>query len=207
MNTDRLAKYYNCFSPWERLPLIVAASARGDEVERDRLARSAPTVHFRLPNYWGLANGLRQLTMLYALEQLDRAAAYWWAKDFLKAHALLGYQSLAPDDEERISKLLAGLALCFVLRADTWKLLCAELHLDPEVLLRELPGYQRICDMEKEARATACTPEEAVASLREATVSCRLPQEEATATFRIATPEDMVRPLREFLQEQLDAWS
>ena len=41
MNTESLAKLYDRLTPFERVPLIAAAVSRGDEVERDRLVRSA----------------------------------------------------------------------------------------------------------------------------------------------------------------------
>ena len=40
MNTNGLAKLYGQLTPKERLPLILAASARGDEAERNRPTKS-----------------------------------------------------------------------------------------------------------------------------------------------------------------------
>ena len=76
MNTHALARYYEVLTPWERLALLVAAAGRADEVESRRLAESAPKVGFRLPNYWGLAEGLDSLGKLDLLRQLDAAALY-----------------------------------------------------------------------------------------------------------------------------------
>jgi hypothetical protein len=42
MNTRVLAKMYDQLAPWERGPLMIAAEARGDQAEFDRLNRSAP---------------------------------------------------------------------------------------------------------------------------------------------------------------------
>jgi hypothetical protein len=67
MNTTALSHHYECLTPWERLPLMVAASLRGDELEADRLARKAPTSTFRVPNYRGLSEGLHQLVFLYLI--------------------------------------------------------------------------------------------------------------------------------------------
>jgi hypothetical protein len=58
MNTKVLAKLYDRLTPRERLPLILAASARNDEVEGQRLAQSAPRMALRLPDYHGLGEGL-----------------------------------------------------------------------------------------------------------------------------------------------------
>jgi hypothetical protein len=42
MTSTGLSKLYAHLLPRERLPLILAAQARGDEVEQQRLAASAP---------------------------------------------------------------------------------------------------------------------------------------------------------------------
>ncbi len=55
MNTNSLARHDEILTPRERLPLIMAASARGDEAEAQRLAHSAPLVSLRVPDYFGLA--------------------------------------------------------------------------------------------------------------------------------------------------------
>ena len=51
MNTKGLAKLYDRLRAAERLPLLVAASARGDEAEAQRLRRSAPRAARLLPDY------------------------------------------------------------------------------------------------------------------------------------------------------------
>jgi hypothetical protein len=42
MNVNALTKYYDTLTPWERLPALLAASARGDEPEAQRRSRTAP---------------------------------------------------------------------------------------------------------------------------------------------------------------------
>jgi hypothetical protein len=77
MNTNCLAKLYDRLTPHERLPLIVAASARDDETERQGLAHSAPCDRFRLPDYHGLAEGLLLLSLFHVTQLLDLAVMYW----------------------------------------------------------------------------------------------------------------------------------
>ena len=48
---------------------MAAAAARGDAVEGDRLARSAPRMDCRVPDYWGLCEGLEELATLYLLRR------------------------------------------------------------------------------------------------------------------------------------------
>jgi hypothetical protein len=209
MNSNGLARHYDCLSPWERLPLLVSAAARGDELERDRLSRSAPELCFCVPHFWGLVEGFNSLAMHYMLRQLDLAAIYERVERFLEQEAMLGNKE-APPLEGPPSKTLQTLAHRFVVRADAWTLLCAELHIAPNVLLRELPGYDTVQAMEKIAREVACTAEQAIAYLRQG----REAKEPATGAgpseggeFRIATAEDEARCMREFLEERLEAWS
>lgn len=42
MNTNTLVRHYDRLTPWERVALVMAAVARGDETERQRLADTAP---------------------------------------------------------------------------------------------------------------------------------------------------------------------
>jgi hypothetical protein len=76
MNINHLARYYQTLTPWERLPLIMAASGRGDSTEEQRLISSAARKAVRVPDYWGLSEGLDDLAKLYLLEQLDLATRY-----------------------------------------------------------------------------------------------------------------------------------
>jgi hypothetical protein len=84
MNTDSLAKNYDVLSLAERLPLIHAASARGDSVEQERLKRSAPRVIYTVPDFFGLAEAFDEISTFHLLDLLDTAAAYnqaMWISD------------------------------------------------------------------------------------------------------------------------------
>jgi hypothetical protein len=73
MNTTNLVRQYDALTPWEKLPLIVAAAGRGGEVEETRLANSAPRLNLQIANCWGLVEGLDLLARHYHHVQLDRA--------------------------------------------------------------------------------------------------------------------------------------
>jgi len=72
-----LAKLYDRLTPRERLPLIIAASERGDQAEADRLAHAAPRMELRLPDYHGLGEGLLWLTLFHMIGQLDLGLEFW----------------------------------------------------------------------------------------------------------------------------------
>jgi hypothetical protein len=211
MNTNPLARYYTVLTPWERLALLVAAAGRADEVESRRLVESAPKVGFRLPNYWGLAEGLESLAKLYLLRQLDAAAIYWRVMGVLNQEPLEEEETATEQKRhDRLWRAVQTLAFRFVVRADGWKLLCRQLQIDPDVVLRDLPGYEAVCQMEGVARLIACTAEEALACLREGADRDAAANGETSPgrrDYRLDTAEEVARSMRACLAEQLAAWS
>jgi hypothetical protein len=210
MNTNGLAKHYHRLTPWERLPLIIAAADRGDLVERDRLVQSARLIGFRLPNYWGLARALRDLAIFYQLEQLNLGTYFGELMNLLKHDPRLPDNQRSRREYKRLWQVAEIMAYRFVVRADGWKLLCAELHIDADVLLRDLAGYQKVREIEDTARLMACTPEQARAFFRNA--SKREKSLEGTASadpdkYRLETPEEQAQAMRQHLDEKLAAWS
>ena len=166
MNVKDLTKLYDRLTPRERLPLIIAASERGDEAEADRLAHAAPRMELRLPDYHGLGEGLLWLTLFHMIGQLDLSLAFW------QAQALAFGREAFPDgpvDKARAERLwdlvrIAGYKLG--VEAEAWRRLHAELHLDPEWFLRDLRGYDTVKLTEEAACFVPWTAEEAVAGLR-----------------------------------------
>jgi hypothetical protein len=209
MTTKQLARYYETLTPWERLPLLVAACQRGDAAEEERVARSAPWSGFQLPDYWGLAEGLDDLAKLYLLAQLDLAGLYWRFTAVLDQEPLGRPSRQERQRDERCWQLLKMLCYRFVVRADGWRLLCTELHIDPVVLLKELPGYESVQQMEPVARLLALSAEEALDFLR-ADAAARRPAAEETPAlqraYKVETAADVAQSMRAFLQAQLNKW-
>lgn len=209
MNSDHLARHYETLTPWERLPLMVAAGERGDAVEEERLSRSAPRTGFRIPDYWGLVEGLDNLAKVYLLKQLDLAALYWRLASLLNQEPLGRPSQPERQRDERRWQLLQMLCYRFLVSADGWRLLCSQMHIDPVVLLKNLPGYDAVQQMEPVARLFAFKAEEALAFLRADAEACR-PIEMETGTVRredkIDTAEDVAQSMRAFLQTLLEEW-
>src|SRR5262245_11088079 len=160
MNTNGLAKQYGQLTPKERLPLILAASARGDEAERNRLTKSAPKEGFWLPDYHGLAEGMLLASLFQLLEVLDVAAYYWQAVGLLEQEEALGDKKnkRLRDRFDGITRIFAYL---FVVKIDGWRLFCAQHNYDPDLLWKGLPAFETACRAEEEIRTMTFTPEEA----------------------------------------------
>jgi hypothetical protein len=195
MNTDRLAKLYDRLTPRERLPLIAAASARGDEVERERLARSAPRKVFAVPDYFGLSEGLVLGGLFHVAELLNLAGMYWHCSGRLERSK--GRKKGKKDKaNEARAGLVRMLAYLIVVNRDAWKRCCAELEIDPDVLLREMPGYNTLAITEQAARLDAFTPAEATAALRR----------ERGGEVEAPTVEGVAATLRGFIDQRAQWW-
>jgi hypothetical protein len=202
MNRVALARHYDVLTPWERLPLLVAAEARGDEVEHDRLLRSAPKQGFQVPDYWGLVEALEGLAKLYLLRQLDSAVGFWRWLGSLEQD-LLGDRD--PQHEERLWKLIKLEAYQVVVRAEGWKRFCQELQVDADFLVGKLPGSATLAHTEGQARLLAFTAAEARVYLRELFERSNPP--DVRRAYHLDTAADVAAAMRETLDEHVRLWT
>jgi len=195
MNASGLARHYDTLTAWERLPLLLAALNRGDDAEAERLASSAPTRPALVPHHCGLWEGLGLLSVAHQMLQLERVYC------LVSATALLAAGEVEGEGRLRMS------AFQFVVEADAWKLLCAELGIDPEAILGHLPGCDLVRHMEEPARQVAFTAEEALAHMRtKPEAAAAGPAPVARCEYRIPTATDVARGMREFLEERAQRW-
>ena len=197
MHINSLARYYDAFSARERFALMVAARLRGDLAEAECLIRSAPTGVFRVPDFRGLAEVLGELSALHRVRLLD-AAARLWHLDSLRA----GNLQLSRRGEERqqrdfrLGMLLRQQAYLFLIEREAWQRFCAELQLDAEALLRDLPGGDTLAQTEQSARALAFSVEEAA----------RAAQMWSGDDAAVITVEDVLADYQAALAQQEHRW-
>jgi hypothetical protein len=151
VNTNGLAKHYGSLTPRERLPLIMAASARGDEQERLRLVTSAPKVAYRVPDYFGLAQALKELSDLHFMELLTLAANYFQALGLTDSARGAGAERALD------TALLFG--YLFKVQLAGWRQFCREYDLEPEICWSCLPGFGTVQRAERIAEEAAFTAE------------------------------------------------
>src|SRR5437667_8713220 len=99
MNTDGLSRHYDTLSPEERFRLILAASGRNDEAERDRLVNAAPRITLSFHDHWPYSQAFDELALLVYIELLAEAAHYCHSL----AHAHDARDIFGDDDEENDS--------------------------------------------------------------------------------------------------------
>jgi hypothetical protein len=76
MNTNTIAKNYPALTPEERFRLILAASGRGDEVERERLASAGGRITLTMQDHAPYAHAFEEVALLVFIEMLEEAARY-----------------------------------------------------------------------------------------------------------------------------------
>jgi hypothetical protein len=163
MTGASLNKLYGQLLPRERLPLIMAASLRGDEPERSRLTQTAPKALYRLPDYHGPADALRHLALVQHARVLERATHFYQALALLAGPA---EDADGEDSPRRILRTARLLAYALVTEVDGWRAFCAKLAIDADQLVRALDSHATAKEAEEEARELAFTLEEVVAELR-----------------------------------------
>lgn len=146
MNTNVLKRHYDTLTPLERLPLILDAFKRSDEVEWQRLVQSAPRIRFESPAHYFLGKTLTDLAWMYHSIQLELVATYWKATALPHVDVSLDYSDTKT--EELVGKAIDGLRNQISWRREAWERFALEMHFDPDVLLKDLPGYELVKEVE-----------------------------------------------------------
>jgi hypothetical protein len=176
MNANTIAKNYGNLTPEERFRLILAASGRGDEAERDRLAKSGGRIGFTVSDHWPYAAAFLEVGLHTFMELQEDAALYAEAFACLEAaRDLYGEEDAegteAEEGEEPTTQpfLDVVLAAGFMLRmkADGWKLFCERLTVPPFQLWERCPGSDRLRRALALAEKAAFVPEGMLRFLKE----------------------------------------
>lgn len=202
MNTNALAKRYNLLTPLERLPLIVAASVRGDELERDRLSHSAPRVLWKLSDYFPHAEALGSLALVHLADMLDQVAVFWKTLQVVETLS----NTAAPDDQfiAKLEEAACMMAFTLVLTVDGWAVFCRGLNIDPDAPLRDLPGYKTWTKAVEEARDLAFTREEAT---KYAQSKIRGNDQYEVTEVTLHTPASVAADLRAAFDQRAGEWA
>lgn len=198
-DADGLSRDYNLLTPEERFRLVLAASGRGDEAERDRLVRAGGKLVLSFPDHAPFAQALLELSYLTFMELLDAAAFF---TDVLARAD--GLDDESPTGEAaRGRRLDLALAAGYVLNAKAagWALFRERLGVPPMLLWEPLPGCGRLRRVLGLAEGVAFTPEEMLAWLN------RPRPEGAPAPERVAlTPEAVADANEREFRERARWW-
>jgi hypothetical protein len=155
MTTNGLARHYGALTPDERLPLIMAASRRGHEAERQRLIDSAPHSLYKMADCYGRMDTFQTLTLLYWCELLETAGLYLQCCYIADSDRF--------DLAERVGAVGSLYGYLYRVRREGWRSFCEGLHLPPDLYADRLPGRDLLDVADRFAETWAFTPEEALA--------------------------------------------
>ena len=170
MNANAIAKTYARLTPEERFRLILAASGRGDEAERDRLTHAGERITLSMPDHSPYAQAFAELADLVFIELVEAASHYHDAfyrtdenregfgdggaeeegNDAKAEPAARTDLATEEDDTGKqpawLRSLDVALAAGFLLKtkADGWKLFCERLNIPSLLLWEGLPGFDRL---------------------------------------------------------------
>ncbi len=215
MNTNHLTALYDRLNPRERLPLNIAAAARGDTIEQKHLAGSAPKQSFEVPDYYPLAKAFHEAVDYHLLTLLDLAASFWQWWGLWMTYPLRGKakpvrkqarRQEAADErvkEWRAQGIVRYFASRFVSHIDGWKKFCTDLQIDPEAELSIMIGWETVQRTEAQARDLTFNPEEAARFMLLETV----PDEGSDSLERGPVPlesaDELARGWHAFLEQLL----
>ncbi|MFL5340568.1 MAG: hypothetical protein ACJ8F7_10500 [Gemmataceae bacterium] len=175
MNANAIARQYEQLTPAERFPLILAAAARGDEVERERLNNTAGRIELSMPDQTPYVEAFQQLALLTIIELLAAAAEYleWLDRADARLSADVKGQpkprrgktrrtgNRAADRPEWERYLQIAYAGGFMLKTKMagWKLFCERRNFPPFWFWEGLPGFDRLQRALETAEFAAFTPD------------------------------------------------
>jgi hypothetical protein len=196
MNTNKVAKAYDRLQPAERWPLIVAASQRKDYVECERLVDSAPRCHYRLRDYYGLAEGFQLVAQGHVAKMLELIVLYHETSGRLPD---MPTRPRTPKERSQwrfFLDMVQVLVYLIVANDDGWKQFCSASNIDGDQFLRTFPGGGTV------ARTTA------VLRLLKpcADVALVLIRRHAFRETEPNTPEDIAKGFRKELDQYTDGW-
>ena len=136
MNAKTLVAQYGLLTGPERFRLILAAGARHDDVEWDRLAQAGSVILQQLSDYQPFAQAFHLVSDMCYIEMLALAA------DYLEHLCMLKPKQPREDNPHLELVLARGYELRTM--AKGWELFCQRQEVPPYFLWEHAPGYHRI---------------------------------------------------------------
>jgi hypothetical protein len=114
---------------------------------------------------------------------------------------LLGeWEALADEEEDgptkRLRATVKAFAYLLTVKVDGWKQFCSEFNMDPDLLMKDLPGFATVRHAAEAAQLTVFTPDEVSAWMRQ----------RGGETARAPTAEDVAVSLSAFVNSWAEQW-
>jgi hypothetical protein len=161
VNTRGIERHYFELEPVERVALIMAATARGDEHDANRLVETAPRLDWRVPDTFPISQAILEVTLQEHASRLSLAALFYRTQ-----RAADDMADEPTPQAERMEKLVAVYGYLLLTQAAGWRLFCADRRLLPDAVVSytaALPGMETLQMAEKEAADVAASEADVVA--------------------------------------------
>jgi hypothetical protein len=163
MNPKTLVRQYDQLTGEERFLLSIAAGARGDRVEQERLQYAAKRIVFSMGDQAPYAGAYDELALLFYIELMDQAAVC--SESLHRVHETrddFGVEDEGESEEPneagaaneedqfewttaiRMLDIALADGFMFKVKADGWRLWCEQKGIPPFTLWEMLPGFDRV---------------------------------------------------------------
>lgn len=151
MNLHQISSHYAVLSAEERFRLILAASGRDDDPERDKLVKAGKVRNHAFSDHWPYAQAFSKISMYTFMELQEEAAVYHDMLMFRESKNKQRSEDEKPDGTDNIDEawlkefdlvLVVGCQL--QMKVKGWELFCEKLQVPDRLLWRDLPGYRRL---------------------------------------------------------------
>lgn len=189
MNTKALASNYDALTAAERASLMLAAILRGDQVEADRLARTAPQIHLSATDCWPIMRGFIHLAYIVLAELLGYAAQIGQLRSLVVQILVSEADGPKPSEEAELLADYSHLLVARFLRTlDAWERFCQARAMPSRGFWQTQPGFDALTMAELIYRGQQKPPKEM------ALLAARLGTE-------LESEEEMVQELDEAMQQ------
>lgn len=183
MKAAALTGHYPALTATERLALLLAAHARGDEAEQHRLMATAPRVGYRVPHTFGRLMALHEILSHHRMRHLDLAAMFLWT---------LAQSDAGDTTAERLLGIARKFAYLLKAHADGLARFRDWLGLDTSALESSLPGCDTILRAGELAAAAPATEAEVAGWARQRNPDAQVPTAESNAAGLMAMYQELV---------------
>jgi hypothetical protein len=224
MNAAAVARHYGLLTPEERFRLLLAAGARGDDAEQDRLVSAARRITFAAPDHSPYGHAFEEVLLLIFIELLEEAARYLDALasaddalDTLADEAGAEQDDDEPDAEadrgpaagagggrrvqDRYLELADAAGYVLRTKVRAWERFCERLNAAPFLVWEGMPGFDRL---QRALRLAERSAFDAAAMVR--WLNAVRPEGEPEVTDLALTVERLADATERLFRERVEWW-
>lgn len=150
-NLKSLTNLYPTLTPEERLSAMIAARAREDKTELDKLASTAPKANtYRVYDFFGLSEAFDWLALWHVMFQLGLIGNLHFLLCYEEALkpvkvTIRNHKSEGIEETETDLNAALGLTIQRILEGrEAWLAICSEYNIDPAAALKSMPYLEFI---------------------------------------------------------------